>query len=278
MKGCDVLSDCTVPFGSGLSSSAAVEVSFTAALLAFAGKEVDPMFVTEIALKAEREYIGMNCGVMDQFASAFGKEGCAILLNTATLDHEYIPVDTKEYRLVIANSNKPHSLVVSKYNERRAQSEQALSVLQKVLPVSHLAEVTPEAFERVKGVLPPLLEKRARHVVTEAARVDQAVIALKKGDMAGLGTLLRASHESLRDLYEVTGFELDALAAAANDFPLCAGSRMTGGGFGGSTISLVHKDAVKEFESFVQNKYRAAVGYDPTFYSVQIGNGITVTR
>ena len=273
--GCDVLSDCTVPFGSGLSSSAAIEVSFVTALLTLAGQPIDKVQVALTALKAEREYVGMNCGVMDQYASACGKKGHAMLLDCASLLCEYVPVELGDYALVIANSNKPHSLVVSKYNERRKESEEALALLQQRFAVRHLAEITPKEFLSAKAMLPPLLQKRAGHVVMECDRVEQAVSAMKRGDILTLGALLRESHRSLRDLYEVTGKELDALANAANAFPWCAGSRMTGGGFGGSTVSLVRKDAVRDFESFVAKRYAAAVGYPPTFTLAEISDGIT---
>ena len=276
--GCDVMSDCRVPFGSGLSSSAAIEVSFIAALLTVAGEPVDRVEVALTALKAEREFVGMNCGVMDQYASACGKRGRAMLLDCATLSCEYIPVDLGEYALVIANSNKPHSLVVSKYNERREESEKALESIRKRLPIEHLAALTPEDFEKVKDLLSPVLQKRTCHIVSECARVENAVRAMKAGDALSLGALLRASHASLRDLYEVTGRELDALADAANAFSGCAGARMTGGGFGGSAVALVKKGEIAAFETFVAERYRAAVGYDPSFYSAEIGEGIEIER
>ena len=276
--GCDVLSDCSVPFGSGLSSSAAIEVSFITALLTLAGEEADSVSVALLAHKAEREYVGMHCGIMDQYASACGRKGQAMLLDCASLACEYVPVLIGGYTLVIANTNKPHSLAESKYNERREESERALAEIAKRIPVTRLAEVTPEVFAEVAGELPPLLRKRARHSVYECERVDRAVRAMKEGDVALLGALLRASHASLRDLYEVTGRELDALAAAANDCPFCAGSRMTGGGFGGCTVSLVKKEGVRAFEEFVAERYRAVIGYDPAFYPVEIADGITVRK
>ena len=278
LVGCDLLSDCRVPFGSGLSSSAAIEVSCIAALLTLVDEPLDRVQVALAALRAEREYVGMNCGVMDQYASACGRKGQAILLDCATLACEYVPVELGDYTFVIANSNKPHNLVVSKYNDRRRESEEALALICKSLPVTHLAEVTPDDFARVEGDLPPLLRNRARHVVTECARVAEAAEAMRKGDVLALGELLRASHRSLRDLYEVTGRELDALADAANAFPACAGSRMTGGGFGGSTVSLVRKDAVSEFESYVKERYTEAVGYPPSFYPVEIADGISASK
>jgi len=220
----------------------------------------------------------MNCGVMDQYASACGKKGQAMLLDCATLSCEYIPVELGEYVFVIANSNKPHNLVVSKYNERRQESEEALALIREKLPITHLSEVTPETFADAAKDLPPILRMRARHVAYETDRVKQAVQAMRAGDMQSLGALLRASHASLRDLYEVTGKELDALAEAANDSPYCAGSRMTGGGFGGSTVSLVKKENVAAFEEEVYKKYLAAIGYAPTFYPVDVSEGITVKR
>ena len=276
LVGCDIMSDCHVPFGSGLSSSAAIEVSCISALLTLAGEPLDQVEVALAALRAEREYVGMNCGVMDQYASACGRKGQAMLLDCATLDCEYIPVELGDYAFVIANSNKPHNLVVSKYNDRRRESEEALALIRKTLPVTHLAEVMPADFARVEKDLPPVLRDRARHVVTECARVTQAAEAMRQGDIPLLGELLRASHRSLRDLYEVTGRELDALADAANAFPACAGSRMTGGGFGGSTVSLVRRESISEFESYVKKRYTDAVGYAPTFYPVEIADGITI--
>jgi len=274
--GCDVLSDCRVPFGSGLSSSAAIEVSFIAALLTIAGERIDPVEIALYALAAEREYVGMNCGVMDQYASACGKKGMAMLLDCVTLDCKYIPVALGDYTFVIANSNKPHSLVVSKYNERRQESEAALAEINRFFPAEHLAAVTPDDFETVADRLDPILQKRARHVVYESARVKEATKAMARGDVPALGALLRSSHDSLRDLYEVTGRELDVLADAANAFPLCAGSRMTGGGFGGSTISLVHKGLVEAFKEYVGERYYSLIGYAPTFYPVEISDGITI--
>lgn len=276
IPGCAVLSDCTVPFGSGLSSSAAIEVSFIAALSTLAGKPLEDVDVAIAAYRAERHYVGMNCGIMDQYASACGRKGHAMLLDCATLICDHIPVELGDYLLVLANSNKPHSLVVSKYNDRRRESEEALALLQQRYPaLERLAEVTKEEFLSAESTLPPVLQRRARHVVFECERVTQAVKAMKSGDILTLGALLRESHRSLKELYEVTGKELDALADAANAFPGCAGSRMTGGGFGGSTVSLVQKDAVRDFECFVAKRYTDAVGYSPTFTLAEISDGIT---
>ena len=274
--GCDVLSDCEVPFGSGLSSSAAIEVSFIAALLTIAGEPLDRAEIALLAQKAENEYVGMNCGIMDQYASACGRAGHAMLLDCATLTCEHIPVRMGEYQLLVANTNKPHSLIESKYNERRMETETALAALRETLPVRHLAEVSPQALEENKARLTPVLYKRAKHVAEECARVKAAATFMRAGDMIGLGELLKESHASLRDLYEVTGRELDALADAANAHPQCAGSRMTGGGFGGSTVSIVRAEAVEDFTAYVTERYTREIGYAPTLYRAEISDGITV--
>ncbi len=274
--GCDMLMDCTVPFGSGLSSSAAIEVSTIAALCVMAGEEINPKEIALAAQRAENEYVGMNCGIMDQYASACGKKNHAILLNCKTVESEYIPIELGEYQLVIANCNKPHSLVGSKYNERRAETELALELLQKKADITCLADLTPEKFEEICDVLPETVKLRARHVVCECERVRLAIEAMKAGDMAALGQLLNASHASLRDLYEVTGKELDSLAASAQAHPACIGSRMTGGGFGGCTVSLVKKGEVESFKEYVSKRYTEETGYPVTFYEAEIGDGIVV--
>lgn len=276
--GCDMLHDCTVPFGSGLSSSAAIEVSTIAALATLAG---DPLDFTQIALaaqKAEREYVGMNCGIMDQYASANGKKDCAMLLDCKAISHAYVPLVLGEYALVIANCNKPHNLVLSKYNERRAETEEAFRIMRSVWNITCLADLNEEQFKTTEYLLLGKTRDRCRHVVEECARVEQAAVAMRNGDIVGLGRLLNESHKSLKELYEVTGDELDALAEAAQSHPACVGSRMTGGGFGGCTISLVRKDGIEDFKKHVAAKYRDAIGYDCTFYDAEIGDGITVSE
>ena len=213
--GCDMLFECTVPFGSGLSSSAAIEVSTIAALATAAGEAIDPVEIALLAQKAEREYTGVNCGIMDQYASACGKKHHAVLLDCKTLEREYVPMELGDCALVIINCNKPHNLVESKYNERRAETEKALEILKKKLDISCLADLTPLEFACACGSLEGKVKDRARHVVEECDRVRLAVNAMKEGNMIELGSLLTSSHASLRDLYEVTGKELDALAAAA---------------------------------------------------------------
>ncbi len=276
LVGCDMLQDCTVPFGSGLSSSAAIEVSTISALATIAGEKIDKVEVALLAQKAEREYAGMNCGIMDQYASACGKKGQAMLLDCKTLECKYVDLELGDYSLVIINTKKPHNLVESKYNERREQTEKALELLQSKLNVTALADITTEQFEQAKGVLDETLEKRARHVVYECDRVNKAVLAMASGDIIELGKLLKASHQSLSELYEVTGFELDALAGLANAHPACIGSRMTGGGFGGCTISLVKTSEKDKFIADVTKEYEKKTSYKPEVYEADIADGIIV--
>lgn len=276
--GCDLYYDCTVPFGSGLSSSAAIEVATAVTFCEYAGVKYDKVHLAKLSQRAENEYAGVNCGIMDQFASAMGKKDHAVLLNCATLEYEYVPLKLGEYCLVVANCNKPHNLVESKYNVRRQEVETALKALQTVLPVNCLAEVTPKQFAEAKYLLSGVVAKRAEHVVMECDRVKCAVKALKEGDLVELGRLLNESHYSLRDLYEVTGKELDTLSALARKEVDCLGSRMIGAGFGGCTISIVKKTAVEGFIRRVSKAYQDTIGYKASFYETSIEDGITVEK
>lgn len=276
--GCDMLQDCTVPFGSGLSSSAAIEVSTIAALATIAGEPLNKVEIALNAQQAEREYTGVNCGIMDQFASACGKKDSVMLLDCNTLECEYLPLRLGDYSLVITNCNKPHSLVESKYNERRAETEQALKLLQQKLDIDCLAKLTPQQYKSFGSVLPHLLRKRVEHVVSECERVRDATLALKDGNMEMLGGILNKSHASLRDNFGVTGREPDALVEAAQSQACCSGSRLIGGGFGGCTISLVKSDCIDGFKEFVYNKYLAETGYNADFYDADIADGITVEK
>ena len=278
LVGCDLYYDCTVPFGSGLSSSVAIEVATAVALYEYAGVTYDKVQVALLSQKAENEYAGVNCGIMDQFASAMGKKDHAVLLDCSTLDYEYVPLKLGDYCLVVANCNKPHNLVESKYNVRRQEVETALKAIQTVKPVNNLAELSPEDFAEVKYLLSGVVEKRAEHVVMECARVKKAVTALKNGDLIELGRLLNESHYSLCELYEVTGKELDTLSALARKEKDCLGSRMIGAGFGGCTISIVKKNAVEGFIRRVGSAYAEAIGYKASFYETSIEDGITVEK
>ena len=276
--GCDLYYDCTVPFGSGLSSSAAIEVATAVTLCEYAGVPYDKVELALISQKAENEYAGVNCGIMDQFASAMGKKNHAVLLDCATLNYEYVPLELGEYCLVVANCNKPHNLVESKYNVRRQEVETALKTIQTVKDVKCLAELTPKDFAEVKYLLSGVVAKRAEHVVMECDRVRKAVSALKAGDLGELGQLLNESHYSLRDLYEVTGKELDTLSSLARKEADCLGSRMIGAGFGGCTMSIVKKTAVEGFIRRVGTAYADAIGYKASFYETSIEDGITVEK
>ena len=273
---CDLYYDCTVPFGSGLSSSAAIEVSTAVALCELAGVPYDKVQLAVLSQRAENKYAGVNCGIMDQFASAMGKKNHAVLLNCATLDYEYVPLELGDYCLVVANCNKPHNLVESKYNVRRAEVEEALQIIRTVKDVPNLAALSMEDFEEVQHLLSGVIKDRAQHVVSECDRVKRAVQALKAGDIVGLGQLLNESHYSLRDLYEVTGKELDALSGYARAEKDCLGSRMIGAGFGGCTISIVKKSAVEGFVQRVGEAYSKEIGYEASFYATSIEDGIIV--
>lgn len=276
--GCDMVQDCTVPFGSGLSSSAAIEVSTIAALATIANEKFNPVDIALKAQQAEREYAGVNCGIMDQYASACGKKDNAMLLNCSTLECEYLPLKLGDYTLVIIDSKKPHNLVESKYNERRAETEEALAIFQKYTDIKSLAELCPSHFKKYSTNMPSTLRSRAMHVVEECMRVRAARRAMLSGNMDMLGRLLNQSHASLSKLYEVTGRELDCLAYAAQSHWACIGSRMTGAGFGGSTVSIVKKSGVKEFEESVLERYYKDTGYTAQCYEAEISDGITVGK
>lgn len=276
--GCDLLYAADIPFGSGLSSSAAIEVATAKTLSTFSGeaggKTGDNVRLAQLSQKAENEYAGVNCGIMDQFASACGKKDRGIILNCKTLEYEYVPLNFGDYQLVIANSNKIRSLQESKYNERRAECEQALSILKTKLPqITALADVNVAEFARWRSLLRDKILDRATHVIYECERVRLSAKALHNGDIIGFGELLNQSHYSLRDLYEVTGKELDALTKFSREHTACIGSRMTGAGFGGCTVSLVKKDSVQQFILQVGKQYADEIGYPADFYETTIENG-----
>lgn len=276
--GCDMMFDCGVPFGSGLSSSAAIEVSTIAALATAAEERIDGVQIALAAQRAERGYIGVNCGIMDQYASACGKADHAVLLDCKTLACEYIPIATGDYCIIVIDSKKPHNLIESKYNERRAETEDALRLLQAKKNITALADLRVDEFEKIADVLPSVLYRRARHVVEECERVRLAVAAMRCGDMATFGRLLNRSHASLRDLYEVTGAEMDVLAEVAQGHSACVGSRMTGGGFGGCTVSLVQREEKESFCNDVLCKYYEKTGYHAAIYQSDIADGITIRK
>lgn len=263
-----------IPNGAGLSSSASIEV-VTAVMAKTMGNF--NMTGTEIALlcqKSENQYNGVNCGIMDQFAIAMGKTDHAILLNCDTLHYEYVPMRLENHRIVIVNSNKKRSLAESNYNERRESCEIALGVLKAHKDIQYLVEVTPTEFNAWKSELgDERIMRRARHTITEQRRVIEAVKALKDGDFITFGNLMNASHESLRDDYEVTGRELDALAELSWAFDGSDGARMTGAGFGGCSVHLVQKDRVSAFVEYIEKAYFEKTGLNAESYVIEIGDG-----
>lgn len=275
-RGYDFLYHGEIPNGAGLSSSASIEVVTAYALLTLEGKPVNTVDIAVWSQHAENEFVGVKCGIMDQFAVANGKKDHAILLFCDTLKYELVPFRAEGYKLVIGNTNKRRGLVDSKYNERRSQCEQAVQDLRKAFPdLQLLGQLTLEQFEANESLIADeTVRRRARHVVEEIDRVARSIDVLKRGELAAFGGLMNASHDSLRDLYEVTGDELDAMVDAARGVPGVLGSRMTGAGFGGCTISLVHEDAVQRFIEEVGAKYEKATGLHADFYVCDIGDGV----
>ncbi|MBR5666316.1 MAG: galactokinase [Lachnospiraceae bacterium] len=272
--GFDVLFRGTIPNSSGLSSSASIEVLTGYFLADLYGFDYDGIVNAKLGQRAENAFIGVNCGIMDQFAIAMGQKGHAIFLNTGTLAYEYAPLDLKGVRIVIMNTNKKRGLGDSKYNERRAECEKALQYVQQTFPVQALCELTKEQWAVAKETIPSVtLRKRAEHAVTENLRTLAAYEALKKGDLTAFGRLMNESHISLKEDYEVTGRELDTLVEAAWQQAGVLGARMTGAGFGGCAVSLVQEDAVSSFVTNVGQIYREQIGYDATFYEAETGSG-----
>lgn len=274
-KGFDMLMYGNIPNGSGLSSSASVELLMGIILKDLFGYEDLTMInLALIGQYGENNFNGMNCGIMDQFAIAMGKKDHAIFLDTQNLQYEYAPIRMDGYKIVIAASNKKRRLTDSKYNERRAECEEALKDIQSVRKIQALGELTEEEFEQVKdAVKDPVCRKRAKHAVYENQRTIQAVKALKNNDLETFGKLMNESHVSLRDDYEVTGKELDTLVEAAWKQDGVIGSRMTGAGFGGCTVSIVKEEAVDAFIKNVGEIYEKEIGYGADFYVVEIGDG-----
>ncbi|HZP84073.1 MAG TPA: galactokinase [Chthonomonadaceae bacterium] len=263
-----------VPLGAGLSSSAAMLVA--CGLMFATGAEIplDPVRLALMAQRAEREFVGVNVGIMDQFIAALGQKNHALLIDTRNLTYEAVPLPESGVSIVIADTNKKRGLVDSEYNTRRAECEQAVEILKRFLPdIRALRDVSVEAFERYADKLPEVTRKRARHVITEDARTLESVAALKAGDIAGFGKWMNASHESLKNDYEVSSKELDALVAAARAVEGVYGSRMTGAGFGGCTVSLVADSAVEAFMRDVPPRYKQATGLNTTIYVTTAAQG-----
>ena len=274
-SGLDIVINGNIPNGSGLSSSASLEV-LTGYIIRdlFGFTDVTNVDLALIGQDAENNYAGMNCGIMDQFASAMGKKDNAIFLDCATLNYEYAPVVLDGMKLVVTNTNKKHKLVGSAYNDRRRECEEAREILAKECGIQTLGDLTNADFEAHKAALTdPIVQKRAMHAVYENNRAIEAVADLKAGNIEAFGKLMNASHVSLRDDFEVSCEELDVLVEEAWKVPGVIGSRMTGGGFGGCTVSIVKDDAIETFEKQVGEAYKKRIGYDCTFYVVSIGDG-----
>ena len=272
--GMDILYYGNIPNGSGLSSSASIEVLTGYVLKDMFGLNLDLKELALIGQYSENRFNGVNCGIMDQFAIAMGQKGQAIFLDTSDLTYEYAPLDLGDFRIVIFNTNKKRGLGDSKYNERRSECEEALKALKKVVDIQSLGDLNEEEFEANKqAIADPVWRKRARHAVYENQRTIKAAEALRRNDLAGFGRLMVESHISLRDDYEVTGIELDTLVSEALKQDGVIGARMTGAGFGGCAVGIVKKDAVDRVVNLVGKAYKELIGYEAGFYVVEAGGG-----
>ncbi len=275
--GMDLLLNGNIPSGSGLSSSASVEVLTGYILKDFFGFDVTNQDLALIGQFSENNFNGVNCGIMDQFAIAMGKANNAIFLDTADLSYTYAPIKLENAKIVIACSNKKRGLGDSKYNERRSECETALEEIKQVVGINTLGDLNEEQFEIYKAAIKDEVRcKRAKHAVYENQRTVKAVEALKNNDIELFGQLMNASHVSLRDDYEVTGIELDTLVEEAWKIDGVIGSRMTGAGFGGCTVSIVKEEAIDNFIEKVGAAYKEKIGYTADFYVVEIGDGPVV--
>lgn len=272
--GVDVLFYGDIPNGAGLSSSASIELVSGVMFEKLFNLEIDRVELVKIGQLVENKFIGVNSGIMDQFAIGMGKKSAGILLDCDTLKYVYAPIELDEHLILIMNTNKRRELADSKYNERRSECEQALQQLQKELDVQALGNITSKQFEQHKHLIEnETLQKRAKHAVYENERTLEALKALRAGHLVEFGRLLNASHTSLRDDYEVTGKELDTLAEAAWAQEGVLGARMTGAGFGGCAIALVEKYKAQAIIDAIGKFYEETIGYPASFYEVSIGDG-----
>lgn len=273
-QGMDILFYGTIPNGAGLSSSASIELLMGVILNELFDLKINMLELVKTGKQVENQFIGVNSGIMDQFAIGMGKRDQAILLDTTTLDYELVPAEFGDYVIVIMNTNKRRELADSNYNERRAECELALSRLQSVLPIKALGELTDERFEENKEIIADeRLMKRAKHAVTENQRTIKAKKALGENDLKSFGQLLNASHRSLKEDYEVTGIELDTLVTTAQKQVGVLGARMTGAGFGGCAIALVKETALESFIEQVGKVYKDKIGYSADFYIAKVDDG-----
>ena len=274
LVGAEVAFSSNVPIGAGLSSSAALEMAAAFSFLTLAGREMDRVQMALACQQAEHEYAGVPCGIMDQFISALGKADQALLIDCRDLSYRHVPVP-KGVRIVVADTNVRRTLASSEYRARRAQCEEAVEILRGELPgIRALRDVSLDDLQRYRHLLPDVVFRRARHVITENQRVLDTVAALERGDLACVGRLLVESHRSLRDDYEVSGPELDAMVEVAMAAPGCFGSRLTGAGFGGCTVSFVANEAVNDFTHYVSQAYREHTGRQAIVYVTHAADGV----
>ena len=276
-RGFEILMASNIPAGGGISSSSALECGFAYAVIDTFGFNLDRIEIAKLGQMSEHNFMNVKCGIMDQFIIATGKKNYAELLDCNTLEYEYVPLELGDYRFVIMNTNKVRKLADSKYNERRGQCEEALKILQdNGVKVQALCELSPADWEKYRNlVADPILNKRAHHCIAENQRVIDAAKTLKAGNLEELGRLLNASHKSLKEDYEVTGIELDTLAESSQKQEGCLGARMTGAGFGGCAIALVHKNKLDSFIENVQSTYEKNIGYKAGFFVCESGDGVT---
>lgn len=263
-----------IPNGAGLSSSASIEMLIGVLINGLFQLEIPALELIKLGKRVENEFIGVNSGIMDQFAIGMGKENAGILLDCQTLQYEYAPIQLEHHKIIIMNTNKRRELADSKYNERRSECEEALSQLQNKLPIEALGQLSEQEFEENKYLITnEIVRKRAKHAVYENVRTIKALAELKAGNLAQFGQLMNQSHISLRDDYEVTGIELDRLVEAAWSQPGVLGARMTGAGFGGCAIAIVANETVESFIENVGAAYKDKIGYEAEFYVASIGGG-----
>ncbi len=279
LPGLDLAFRGDLPQGAGLSSSAALEISLAVLLQKLAGWSLAPAQVALLCQRAENEFVGMKCGVMDQFASIMGQAGHALFLDCRTLAFEHIPLEVGDYRILICHSGVKHELVTSEYNLRRASCNEGVAMLQRHFPeVKALRDVTLEMLETYHLELDPTVFRRCFHIVTENRRVLEGIQTLRRGDLERFGQLMNQSHDSQRDYYEVSCAEVDLLVALARQVPGVLGARITGGGFGGCTVNLIHRDAIERFRQTVVNGYHQKTGIEPRLFVCAPGPGARIVE
>jgi galactokinase len=272
--GLDLLFSGDIPNGAGLSSSASIEMVTGTAMNDLFGFRIEKMDLVKIGQKAENNFVGVNCGIMDQFASGMGAENHALFLNCETLEYEKVPLVLNGIKIVITNTNLRRGLAESKYNERRSECEKAVEEISKVKPIPNLSRLSLDEFNELSdNITEDVVKRRAHHVISENDRTLRAITALNEGDIEEFGKLMNESHDSLRDDYEVTGKELDTLVEEARKVDGTIGSRMTGAGFGGCTVSLVKEEAIDNFIETVGTNYENKIGLKADFYIAEVGDG-----